>query len=80
MNEEITTAKKLELIAGQFDVLNSDVFFYINDLTSDFPAVNMPMEELIDNVYRHVVLNDLSYDELESKFDKRFEEEAKNNE
>ena len=79
MNEKITTSKKLELIAAQFDVLNSDVFFSINDLTSDFPAVNMPMEELIDNVYRHVVLNDLSYDELESKFDKCFEEEAKNN-
>ena len=76
----ISAAEKLELMAVQFDVLNSDVFSYINDLISDFPAVNMPMEELIDNVYRHVVTNELSYDELETTFDKRFEEEAKNNE
>ena len=75
-----TAAEKLELMAVQFDVLNSDVFSYINDLISDFPAVNMPMEELIDNVYRNEVTNELTYDELETTFDKRFEEEAKNNE
>ena len=74
------TSKQLEEIAKEADILQSDVFYWIDNLISEFPAIDLPIAEIVNAVHRHVVVNDLSYDELESIFDKRFEEEAKNNE